>query len=56
MSRRRDYYHDPTAPTANSLIPGGSALVTPQERVYRPRDSALVARLRLTEPTAAGDA
>ena len=28
MSRRRDYYHDPTAPTANSLVPGGSALVT----------------------------
>lgn len=28
MSRRVDYYHDPDAPTANSLVPGGSALVT----------------------------
>ena len=28
MSRRRDYYHDPAAPKANSLVPGGSALVT----------------------------
>lgn len=28
MSGRRDYYHDSTAPTANSLVPGGSALVT----------------------------
>lgn len=28
MSRRRDYYHDPAAPEANSLVPGGSALVT----------------------------
>lgn len=27
MSTRRDYYHDPNAPAANSLIPGGSALV-----------------------------
>ncbi|RDI63937.1 NUDIX domain-containing protein [Nocardia pseudobrasiliensis] len=27
MSRRRDYYNDPQAPKANSLVPGGSALV-----------------------------
>jgi len=27
VSRRRDYYHDPAAPKANSLVPGGSALV-----------------------------
>jgi 8-oxo-dGTP pyrophosphatase MutT (NUDIX family) len=27
VSRRTDYYHDPTAPAANSLVPGGSALV-----------------------------
>ncbi|MEU4563415.1 NUDIX domain-containing protein [Actinoplanes sp. NPDC023936] len=27
MSGRRDYYRDPAAPRANSLIPGGSALV-----------------------------
>ncbi|WP_199516383.1 NUDIX domain-containing protein [Nucisporomicrobium flavum] len=27
MSSRRDYYHDPAAPRANSLVPGGSALV-----------------------------
>ncbi|QLY28482.1 NUDIX domain-containing protein [Nocardia huaxiensis] len=27
MSRRRDYYRDPHAPKANSLVPGGSALV-----------------------------
>jgi ADP-ribose pyrophosphatase YjhB (NUDIX family) len=25
---RTDYYHDPSAPTANSLIPGASAIVT----------------------------
>jgi ADP-ribose pyrophosphatase YjhB (NUDIX family) len=28
MSGRRDYYHDSAAPTANSLVPGGSVLVT----------------------------
>jgi ADP-ribose pyrophosphatase YjhB (NUDIX family) len=28
VSGRRDYYHDPTAPKANSLVPGGSAIVT----------------------------
>jgi ADP-ribose pyrophosphatase YjhB (NUDIX family) len=28
VSRRTDYYHDPAAPTPNSLVPGGSALVT----------------------------
>jgi ADP-ribose pyrophosphatase YjhB (NUDIX family) len=28
MSNRRDYYRDPNAPKANSLVPGGSALVT----------------------------
>lgn len=27
MSGRRDYYHDPAAPRANSLVPGASALV-----------------------------
>ncbi len=27
MNRRRDYYNDPNAPEANSLVPGGSALV-----------------------------
>ncbi|MEV0249435.1 NUDIX domain-containing protein [Nocardia sp. NPDC050712] len=27
MGKRRDYYRDPTAPRANSLVPGGSALV-----------------------------
>ncbi|MDP9793708.1 ADP-ribose pyrophosphatase YjhB (NUDIX family) [Catenuloplanes nepalensis] len=27
MTGRRDYYHDPAAPKANSLVPGGSALV-----------------------------
>ena len=27
MGSRRDYYRDPDAPTANSLVPGGSALV-----------------------------
>ena len=27
MIRRNDYYHDPEAPAANSLVPGGSALV-----------------------------
>ena len=27
MTGRRDYYHDPAAPKANSLIPGGSAVV-----------------------------
>ncbi len=30
MSGRRDYYHDPAAPKANSLVPGGSALVVDQ--------------------------
>ncbi|MEV0295327.1 NUDIX domain-containing protein [Nocardia sp. NPDC050710] len=28
MGKRRDYYRDPNAPKANSLVPGGSALVT----------------------------
>jgi len=27
MTGRRDYYHDSAAPKANSLVPGGSALV-----------------------------
>jgi ADP-ribose pyrophosphatase YjhB (NUDIX family) len=27
MSGRRDYYRDPGAPVANSLVPGGSAVV-----------------------------
>jgi ADP-ribose pyrophosphatase YjhB (NUDIX family) len=30
MTHRRDYYHDPAAPTANNLVPGGSALVVDQ--------------------------
>jgi 8-oxo-dGTP pyrophosphatase MutT (NUDIX family) len=28
VSGRRDHYRDPAAPKANSLVPGGSALVT----------------------------
>jgi ADP-ribose pyrophosphatase YjhB (NUDIX family) len=28
MGGRRDYYHDPDAPPANSLVPGASAIVT----------------------------
>ncbi len=28
MTGRRDYYHDPDAPTANSLVPGAAAVVT----------------------------
>ena len=28
MTGRRDYYHDPVAPPANSLVPGVSAIVT----------------------------
>jgi ADP-ribose pyrophosphatase YjhB (NUDIX family) len=28
MPGRRDYYHDPAAPQATSIAPGGSALVT----------------------------
>ena len=27
MASRRDYYRDPEAPEANSLVPGGSALI-----------------------------
>ena len=27
MGKRTDYYHDPDAPAANSLVPGGSAIV-----------------------------
>ncbi|MEU4555322.1 NUDIX domain-containing protein [Micromonospora violae] len=30
MTGRRDYYHDPSAPTANSLVPGAAAIVTDQ--------------------------
>lgn len=30
MTGRRDYYHDPHAPTANSLVPGAAAIVTDQ--------------------------
>ncbi|RZT79383.1 ADP-ribose pyrophosphatase YjhB (NUDIX family) [Micromonospora violae] len=30
MTRRRDYYHDPNAPTANSLVPAAAAIVTDQ--------------------------
>jgi ADP-ribose pyrophosphatase YjhB (NUDIX family) len=31
VSGRRDYYHDPAAPRANSLVPGGSALVVDEQ-------------------------
>lgn len=31
MSGRRDYYRDPHAPKANSLKPGGSAIVTDEQ-------------------------
>lgn len=31
MSTRRDYYRDPNAPKANTLVPGGSAIVTDQQ-------------------------
>ncbi|WP_159922421.1 MULTISPECIES: NUDIX domain-containing protein [Nocardia] len=31
MVNRRDYYRDPAAPRANSLVPGGSALVVDDE-------------------------
>lgn len=31
MSKRTDYYHDPQAPTANSLVVGGSAVVVDGE-------------------------
>ncbi|MGC4780460.1 NUDIX domain-containing protein [Micromonospora zamorensis] len=30
MTGRRDYYHDPTAPVANSLVPAAAAIVTDQ--------------------------
>ncbi|WP_330180399.1 NUDIX domain-containing protein [Nocardia sp. NBC_01503] len=31
MGSRRDYYKDPNAPKANSLVPGGSALIVDSE-------------------------
>ncbi|WP_028476078.1 NUDIX domain-containing protein [Nocardia sp. CNY236] len=31
MGSRRDYYNDPDAPKANSLVPGGSALIIDSE-------------------------
>lgn len=31
MSGRRDYYRDPNAPNANSLKPGGSALIADEQ-------------------------
>lgn len=31
MSKRTDYYHDPEAPAANSLVVGGSAVVVDDE-------------------------
>lgn len=31
MSKRVDYYHDPAAPAANSLVVGGSAVVVDNE-------------------------
>ncbi|MGV9678588.1 NUDIX domain-containing protein [Nocardia sp. NPDC003482] len=38
MSTRRDYYRDPNAPRPNSLVPGGSALVTdPEGRILMQR-------------------
>lgn len=40
MSGRRDFYRDPSAPKANSLVPGGSALVTDEHgRVLMQRRS-----------------
>jgi ADP-ribose pyrophosphatase YjhB (NUDIX family) len=40
VNARRDYYDDPHAPKANSLVPGGSALVTDdQGRVLMQRRS-----------------
>ena len=41
---RTDYYRDPDAPTANSLVPGASAIVTDDEGnvlLHRRRDSGL---------------
>ena len=41
---RTDYYRDPNAPTANSLVPGASAIVTDDEGnvlMHRRRDSGL---------------
>ena len=41
---RTDYYRDPNAPTANSLVPGASAIVTDDEGnvlLHRRRDSGL---------------
>jgi 8-oxo-dGTP pyrophosphatase MutT (NUDIX family) len=31
MGYRVDYYHDPNAPPANSLVPGASAIVVDEE-------------------------
>ncbi|WP_405137607.1 NUDIX hydrolase [Nocardia sp. NBC_01388] len=42
MSGRHDYYRDPNAPKANSLVPGGSALVVDAQGailLQRRRDS-----------------
>jgi 8-oxo-dGTP pyrophosphatase MutT (NUDIX family) len=42
MGTRRDYYDDPDAPTPNSLVPGGSALVVDDQGrllLQRRRDS-----------------
>jgi ADP-ribose pyrophosphatase YjhB (NUDIX family) len=42
VSKRTDYYHDPDAPTANSLVVGSSAVVLDGERrilLQRRRDS-----------------
>src|SRR5215469_5762731 len=41
---RIDYYRDPNAPRANSLVPGASAIVTDEEGnvlLHRRRDSGL---------------
>ena len=41
---RTDYYRDPNAPAANSLVPGASAIVTDNEGnvlLHRRRDSGL---------------
>jgi 8-oxo-dGTP pyrophosphatase MutT (NUDIX family) len=42
MSGRRDYYRDPDAPRANSLVPGGAAIITDEHGrvlMQRRRDS-----------------
>lgn len=46
MSGRRDYYRDPAAPMADSLVPGGSAVVVDEHgrvRLQRRADSGILA-------------